>query len=130
MSTGEEVMIEGLTEAIKMVIKQQISGTVSSKAEALTKELQKVINDAADAVASRVMDEAKIEEIAKAAREGATYSAVDRLISELGNYAIEQASPLVKEVLDRFSHMMFEAMRRAVHEIVREEVQSRIKELK
>jgi hypothetical protein len=130
MDIDENALIEGITEVVKMVIKQGISGNVSSKAALLTNELQTIISNAADAAASKVLDETRIEEIAQAAKDGATYTAIQQLISEVGNYAIAEATPIAKQAIDVFSKILLKAMEKAIREIVNEEVNIRTNELK
>lgn len=109
-----------------MMFKQGITPGVSAQADHLWKELQAAISQAADQVASKVLDEARIEEIVKGARDGATYIAVNRLVAEVGDSALQEIFPLLKQATEAFNACLLEAAKEVIVDVVSEEVKRAI----
>lgn len=63
-----------------------------------------------------------MEEIAKYAREGATYIAVQRLIKETTDDAMNEAAPSVKEFTKALDNMIMSATRGAIIELISERI--------
>ncbi len=112
-------------EALKMVIKSRLKGTVADSFEKHSAELIRFIQNASDNVASKILDETKIEEIADAARQGATYMAISALVKQTAEDAIKEAAPMLSQVSEEFNKIVAEATLEAIMELITERLQDK-----
>lgn len=104
------------------MMKTQLRGTVKNSFEKNLSELLDLIQQTTDKIATSAFDESKMEEIAKYAREGATYIAVQRLTKEIIDDAMNEATPSIKEFTKALDGMIMDATRGAIIELIGERI--------
>lgn len=115
-----------LKEILKMNMKAKLGSIVSGSLEKHSAELNKFIQEATDNVANKVLDEAKIEEIAKAAQQGATYVAINTLVRQTAQDAIREAEPFLRQVTEEFGKIVAEATSEAIIELILERLLAKL----
>lgn len=110
-------------EMAKEAMKQQLRSQVSSSWDRYWAEMQTTIQTAVDTVARQVLDEARIEDIAKTAKAGATYVAMQEVIRKTADDAIKQAQPVIAELAKALSDLMTGAANEAIIELLQERIQ-------
>lgn len=107
-----------------------------SRNEGLLNTWEQLVRDAAsraaDYVTKTVRDETKIEELARSAKQGATYAAISRDINALTTVMAEDAKPIIEEASQQVTALvnkaMFEATQDAIRDLLNERVQKLLEE--
>ncbi len=73
-----------------------------------------------------MLDETKIEEIAKAAKGGASYIATQNLINKLALDAANAVAPIITEMSTQFNKLLTEAAQEAFAEVINEIIGKKI----
>ena len=76
---------------------------------------------------SKVLDETKIESVANAARQGATYTAIQSLIKRTAEDAKKEAAPILSQLSDEFSKIVAEATTEAIVELITERITQKVR---
>lgn len=111
-----------LKESLKRDMKIRLKGIVSASLEKRSAALNKTIDEATDFVASKVFDEAKIEELAQAAKAGASYVAIRSLSEQITQDAMQEAKPMIKELSEGFAKVVTEALSETIIELILEKL--------
>ena len=96
--------------------------SVSSSWDKYSSEMKVIIQAATDSVAGKIMDEINIEELARAAREGATHIAIRNMITKVTDDALIEAKPEVEKASKVFTDLMLRALTEAIKELVEEQL--------
>jgi ectoine hydroxylase-related dioxygenase (phytanoyl-CoA dioxygenase family) len=107
-----------MKEVWKMTLKQSVSSIFDKR----SKEMEGFITTATDHVMKQVMDETKIEEIAKLVRQGAAYTAIQTMIQQTKDAALAEAKPTLDQATKWFSQVMIESLGDAIVELINEQL--------
>ena len=114
---------ENLFQSIfKEIWKMNLRESVSSSWDKYSSEMKVIIQAATDSVAGKIMDEINIEELARAAREGATHIAIRNMITKVTDDALIEAKPEVEKASKVFTDLMLRALTEAIKELVEEQL--------
>lgn len=109
-------------EAIKETMKAELEKTVSSSMVKYSEELAQLVEKSVKEITEWVWDEKKIGDIEQAARQGATYIAVNTLIEKVIDDATQIAVPKIKEFLDELQKIIISATSKAIRELMLEKL--------
>ena len=107
---------------LKEVMKTRLKGIVSESVEKYSAEFNKLVEQVTDSIATKVLDETKIEEIGKAVKQGATYIAVYALIRQVAQDTIKEAEPIINELAQSFIKLVSEAASEVIIELILEKL--------
>ena len=111
-----------LKELIKSAMVEALRPEVSNRLHGFSDRVEASVRSAVEAVAEKVLDETKIEEIANSAREGATYTAVTYELQRAATDALREMQP----ALDLLKRALDEATWEAINELLLERLKEMI----
>ncbi len=103
-------------------MKSQLEGTISISLLKGIIDLMQTVKVATDNAVKTVIDEAKIEGIANAARQSATEVAYLNLFKQVIQDATVKAAPMLKQISDDFFKILVEAFGEAIKEKIEEKL--------
>jgi hypothetical protein len=107
-----------LQEVFKQLMKDQLKGTVEKSFREHGTELIALVQEATDRIATSAFDETRMEEIARYARDGATYVALRQLIKQVSQDATDAAYPVINDFIETIKKLLLSATAEAVEELI------------
>jgi len=117
--------INNLKDRMRQMMKQVLRQPISESWEKHNKAFYESIENATNDIATSILEEEKIEEIASYVRKGCTKIAYDNLVEKMIDDAILRAAPTIQASVDMMKLLMTEAAREAISELLNEKLREK-----